>query len=577
MSTENKTIKTTVIADTKGFRQGMQEAAQDTEAFAQRTAAATGPTRELGGALDGLGAGAGTVTDALAETAAEMASTASQAAGLSVDVGALTQAIALVGGLFGTAAVGVGAFTVAMVAGQREVAGMQLALDSTSNYAGQTVGSLRELAGQVAASGQVSIGSAKEIATQLAASGKIGQGAFDLVAASAANFARVTGTEVAKVGPELVRLFEDPAKGAEKLNEQMHFLTVAEIEQIRTLQEMGRQTEAQTVLAERLNQKLGAIPENLNILERAWRAAGNAASTALDKMMGAGREKSNLESIREVAQDIERGTTDGYGGDSGARASLSRLLQKQVSDYEKARQEAEAAERNARNQQGMELVRQSSNSYKASELRAKIALVESMATADTNQATQKVEALKKLNDELNDLLNPKEPKAARAAAPKAVRPPDDDRIVGDWQKRVALLDAEAAGTAKLTATEQAYVSVLSDVTAGRVKLTAAGRGRLAVLASEALALEATQNQEKAAAKAAEEHAKWLNGMWQADEKETRRLEEALKKEAERVDALGLTKQAVNDLAAAQLQEAAAAKEVYAENLKAASCSPRSRG
>lgn len=590
---ENKIIKTTVVADTSSYRKGMQDAAKETDDFARKAQGAAAPARELGAALestaqaskeaatstgtmnaslDGTGQkwrrvsqDVGSFVERMREAAGAQASAALGSEVLGSALKGTVEAAGLVSvglGLVATSAATVG---VAMAAGARETAVMQLALDATSNYSGQTVVSMRAAAAAMAESGRVTIGTAKEVTTQLVSSGKIGQGAFDSISASAADFARVTGTEVSKVGPELVKLFEDPAKGAEQLNERMHFLTVSEIEQIKTLQEMGRMTEAQTLLSEKLNEKLATIPENLGTLEKAWRGVGNMASWAWDKMMSAGREKTTLENIQEVAADIERGSTDAYVGAGGAQGALDRLLKQQVAEYEKSRNEAAAAEQNARNQQAQQLVRATSTSYKASEIRSKIALVESMTTEDTTQATQKLEALKALNKELDDLLNPKE-KKTRAAKVHT----DDDRVLGDWQRRVSLLDAEAAGTEKLTATEQAYVSVLSDVTAGRVKMTTAARARFATLASEALALEQTQIQEKEAAKAAEEHAKWINALWQAEVKETARLEEGLKKEEERVAALGQTKEAVNQLAAAQLEEAAAAKEVEAANLKAAS-------
>jgi hypothetical protein len=45
--------------------------------------------------------------------------------------------------------------------------------------------------------------------------------------------------------------------------------------------------------------------------------------------------------------------------------------------------------------------------------------------------------------------------------------PDDARVLADWERRVALLDAQAAGTDKLSDTERAYVRVLSDISSGQ--------------------------------------------------------------------------------------------------------------
>ena len=553
---ENKVIKTTVVADTSAYRKGMQDAAQATEDFGRQAAVTAAPIRTVEAALSGASGAAQASSvkwrqvtgdlqsfqDQMRSAAGAMGAAAMNAAGLSDSVQGVVQSVMLVSAGLGAAAVAVGVVTVAMAAATRETAAMQLALDATSNFAGQTVGSMRDLAVSVAESGKVTVSNAKSLATELASSGKVGQDAFSGVMAAAADFARVTGTEVSKIGPELVKLFEDPAKGAEKLNERMHFLTVAEIEQIKTLQDMGRQTEAQTLLSEKLNAKLATIPENLGTLEKAWRAAGNAASWAWDKMMSAGREKSNLENIQEVAGDIERGTTDGYGGESGARAALARLMKERVAEYAKARDEAAAAEQSALNMKAQAIVRDKSKSYQASEIKSKIALVESQVTGDVTQATQKVETLKALKKDLEDLLKPEK----TGTKPKAAQI-DDARVVGDWQKRVALLDAEAAGAGKLTEVEKAYVGVLSDITSGKLKMTTAGREKLAVLANEAMAMERAQidAREMAATQAA---------VVDAARKETEALQAKVDASRFEVETYGLTQDAVFRLLAARVQE-----------------------
>jgi lambda family phage tail tape measure protein len=192
--------------------------------------------------------------------------------------------------------------------GVSEVKTMNLAIALGGDISGQTASSLRALAGDMATHSQLTIAESKSIASVLASSGQIGAGAFNKVAEAAGNFARVTGADVARVGPELVKLFANPAKGAEELNRQMHFLSAAELDHIAQLQRQGDLTGAQIELVDKYNKRMSEIAPQLGLIEGAWKRVEGGASKGWAAMMGIGIKETTqqkLDAARKAVADVE--------------------------------------------------------------------------------------------------------------------------------------------------------------------------------------------------------------------------------------------------------------------------------
>ena len=133
---ENKVIKTTVVADTSAYRKGMQDAAQATEDFGRQAAVTAAPIRTVEAALSGASGAAQASSvkwrqvtgdlqsfqDQMRSAAGAMGAAAMNAAGLSDSVQGVVQSVMLVSAGLGAAAVAVGVVTVAMAAATREVA-----------------------------------------------------------------------------------------------------------------------------------------------------------------------------------------------------------------------------------------------------------------------------------------------------------------------------------------------------------------------------------------------------------------------------------------------------------------------
>ena len=354
------------------------------------------------GRVSGVKEAAGEARDTIRDLKEDVVSRAAEMAGVS---GNLARTVAGVGTAF--LAVGAAAYGTwkAYSDGKAEVREMNLAIAKTGEYSGQSVTSLRSLAAEMASTSTVTVGEAKAIETALASSGQIGAAAFRQVSLVAGDFARVMGTDVAKVGPELVKLFDDPAKGAAELNRTMHFLSATELEHIEHLQRMGEVTAAQAELAGKLKDRLGEITPQLGTLERAWDAVKGASSRAWDAMMGIGREnttKQKLDAVLQQIKDAESSPT--------MRGSVPSLMQKALQLQDKMEAEAQkrydanqSAEQNRRDQQARSLANRLSPSARSAAIDDEITLLQKSTLA----ANVKAEAIKKLREEQVKLFETK--------------------------------------------------------------------------------------------------------------------------------------------------------------------------
>jgi len=167
------------------------------------------------------------------------------------------------------AAVGVAVFE-----GGKEIDEYNKAILATGGIAGKTATDLRELAADIG--GEIhNFGEARDAVLALAQSGKVLTENFDEVARGAAAWAELTGESVKTVVAEFNKLGDDPVKQSQKLNEQFHYLTMAEYEVIVAMQKMGdaagAAAEAQKAFADAGANALAAQEEHVPRLVAAWR------------------------------------------------------------------------------------------------------------------------------------------------------------------------------------------------------------------------------------------------------------------------------------------------------------------
>lgn len=301
-------------------------------------------------------------------------------------------------------AVGAAAFVMAKAVsdGEAEMNAMNRAMEATGDYAGVTRGQMRDLASSMADYGSITIGQSKGIVTQLVASGRIGGDALRSVTSLVSDFASVTGQDVAKVGPQLVKLFEDPAKGAEQLNQSMHFLSAAEIEHIASLQRMGETEKAQIELADQLKSKIQGEAESLGGLAGVLDSVKKSASEMWDSLMAVGRPDTIEQKIAKAQSELAASYASSmpWSHTSDAQSKLDELLAMKAKQDSESKKKAADAAVNERNNSAWKLIEGKSTSYQAKSMQDQLALISGATVGGGLTQQMKDEAIRSINQEI---------------------------------------------------------------------------------------------------------------------------------------------------------------------------------
>ena len=220
------------------------------------------------------------------ETATGALSTGLSAAGvagraLSVAAGlAATSVAALAGKLYADA------IPAALEAekAQSRLAGV---LAATGHSAGLTAGQINDMADALAASTQFDDESIRNAAATLATFRNVQGATFREGLKLAADYAALTGGDVASAAQTLGRALDSPTQGLTALTRAGITFTDAQKEQIKTFEETGRLAQAQGIVTDQLKAKFGGLAETMNTglnkstsdLKKGWDELAEAAAT----------------------------------------------------------------------------------------------------------------------------------------------------------------------------------------------------------------------------------------------------------------------------------------------------------
>ena len=298
---------------------------------------------------------------------------------------------------------------VAMYQGSKEVENMNRALNLTGNFAGLTAQSMHDLAAESAKIGSITIGGAKEIALALASSGEIGSGAFKSVMAASAAYAHATGEDASKVSGVMIKMFSDPAKGADELNKTMHHLSMAQTQAIHDLQDMGDKEGAATLAATLLREELDKHPTTLNKMGEAMQRVKGFMSSMWDTFTGGASSLLNARSLTDQLKDTEFALSR-ISKDSVTYNDLLKeragLIAKIAEAETKAKADAAEAAKNAADAEILSYARGISDVSKKLELVGKIEqLNTSKKTAESGSNAELIllDAIKKTQEEINNI------------------------------------------------------------------------------------------------------------------------------------------------------------------------------
>ena len=193
-------------------------------------------------------------------------------------------------------------------AGAQESQKFLVALETTGYQAGATVGQLNDMAASMDRLDGVTRGKAAEALALFASSAGVGSDRLERYTSTALAWEKATGESADKVAEKFKKIADDPVKGILELNKQMGFLTSATFEQIKALQQAGKETDAVRVAQDAYDTALATaaknIQQNLGYIERGWNAVKGATLDALDAVKRFGREQGNASQLTDTLTRI---------------------------------------------------------------------------------------------------------------------------------------------------------------------------------------------------------------------------------------------------------------------------------
>ncbi|KMO39613.1 phage tail length tape measure family protein [Methylobacterium aquaticum] len=143
-----------------------------------------------------------------------------------------------------------------------------------------TVADINRIAEASAAGGRIGRGDARDVAAQIAATGRVDVSQIQGVTDLAPGLAKLTGKSIRDAGGDLAKMFADPIKGAQALNEIVGGLNAGTQNYIRTLIEQGSRQEAVRQIVLAFGPDLEKAAEKTSLWGRAWEWVANQAERA---------------------------------------------------------------------------------------------------------------------------------------------------------------------------------------------------------------------------------------------------------------------------------------------------------
>ncbi|HCQ4456467.1 phage tail tape measure protein [Escherichia coli] len=214
-----------------------------------------------------------------------------------------------VGGVIGGITAAVIGLGKAWMEGQEEGEAFNRQLELTGHYAGVTAGQLWALSENLSGNGITQHAMAGSLA-QVVGSGAFHGNDIGMVAKAAAQMERSVGQSVSDTISQFKRLKDDPVSAAKALDDELHFLTATQLEQIRVLGEQGRTSDAARIamsaLAEETGKRTSDIDNNLNALGSTLQTLSDWWKQFWDAAMNIGREDSLDAQIASLQEKIQR-------------------------------------------------------------------------------------------------------------------------------------------------------------------------------------------------------------------------------------------------------------------------------
>lgn len=205
----------------------------------------------------------------------------------------------------------VGTLGVAWYQASKQQEAAEKALISTGRYAASSSEELNSLANAYDRIDGVTRGRALEALTQIAATGRLTGENFRTATEASLRWSVATGEAVDTVADKFAQIAKNPVEALLKLNEAEHFLTQAQYDRIKALQEEGRMqdaaTEAVNIYANTVNSRASEVEGSLSLISTAWKNIKTASSEAWDAVVsGIDRAQGPIQQIADKIAGLSR-------------------------------------------------------------------------------------------------------------------------------------------------------------------------------------------------------------------------------------------------------------------------------
>lgn len=476
----------------------------------------------------------------------------------------------------GIAAAAIGTFAYAAISGWKESAELSRQLNLTGNYAGITAGQFNQMAASIAAASNSGIGTAKEALQGFVSSGKFTADTIGSVTKAAVEFAHQSGESTEDVIADFQKMTDGVTKWAEDHNKQYHFLSAAEYDQIRTLDEQGKATQAIQVTMEALDAHLQSNTKNLGLLESGWNAVKNAMSAFWDAAKSVGRQSTTDDVIAQAQKRIEFINKEAAAAmDAASKKAYANAIADQQAVIDTANEtkriEQRAALRKSENDQRQAAAIQAMDADK----KLKDSLMsrseqEKKAVEDYLAGQERIKAA---NSSLADSdAKVAEIKAAiheKYKVQNAEAVSQYQHLVAAIKDKIVAQELQNSIDDKMTEGEKIAIKFKTDLENGTIKLTDAEKKHVDVLKATVQAMTDKLTQDELAYRAKQDAIQQAKDLVAAGDKMLTDMDTQIEKQRDFNDAMGLSKDQVDKLKAQKQLDSAASDEQLASNMRVA--------
>lgn len=235
--------------------------------------------------------------------------------------GGLGNTLRYVAGFLGPVGIGLASVTATLGMGvaitsraENQVAALNKTLALSGNISGLTANQILVLSENAERMGG-SFRKTRDTIQALAAGVKAG-GDFGALAKVVNDFAKVSSQPIEDVVAAVAKLSTDPVGGLRALADKYHVVNEAQIQQVQSLVDAGRETDAVALAnktaAASFTSMTNEIKANMGTLERSMNVVTSAAKSMWDAILDVGRAQSSNESEMKARESLQRMTTAYY-------------------------------------------------------------------------------------------------------------------------------------------------------------------------------------------------------------------------------------------------------------------------